>query len=151
MPSSEFYSAREKLQRQMHQQSSWSPPIQIIAATPLSSSPFLLYDVTLSQCRKQQDILWTSINYMHMSTMDHSVLSVTHTLNIQIKLAVPASTLPVLSGCTAITIRQNHHHLLLLLLPFYGPPTVPGTTQVSRYQKCKTSQVKPIWIYWSKK
>ena len=41
--------------------------------------------------------------------------------------------------------------LLLLLLPFYGPWTVSGTTRVSRYQKGKTGDVKPICIYWSKR
>ena len=41
--------------------------------------------------------------------------------------------------------------LLLLLQPFYSPQTLSRTIRMSRYQKGKTSKVKPIWIYWSKR
>ena len=34
---------------------------------------------------------------------------------------------------------------------FMAPWTVSGTTWISRYQKGKTRNVKPIWIYWSKR
>jgi len=40
-------------------------------------------------------------------------------------------------------VKQEHQH------PFNG--LLSGTTRVSRYQKGKTSKVKPIWIYWSKR
>jgi len=34
---------------------------------------------------------------------------------------------------------------------FMAPWVLSGTTQVSQYQKGKTREEKPIWIYWSKR
>ena len=40
----------------------------------------------------------------------------------------------------------NNYYIL-----FTAPWTLFGTTRVSWYQKGKTSKLKPIWIYWSKR
>ena len=47
-------------------------------------------------------------------------------------------------------MNSNHvkHHNYYYYNHFTAPWTLFGTTRVSRYQKGKTSKVKPIWIYW---
>ena len=54
-------------------------------------------------------------------------------------------------------IQSDIHGVIIIFVLYYSYNrftalwTFSGTTLVNWYQKCKTSKVKPIWIYWSKK